>query len=53
MFFRIHRIVSGLAIVVLLAEAVSSQTKPDTVEKAFELSRATGRPIFVMAGRET
>lgn len=35
----------------LTTQAVSAQTR--TLEEATQLSKATGRPIFAMAGRET
>ena len=38
----------------VLVEAQTVPTpQPSQVSQAFELSKATGRPIFVMAGRET
>jgi|GEM_PF-5589857 len=49
-----HRIgLSLLSWTWVLAGAVWGQSSPSTVESAMQLSKATGRPIFVMAGRET
>lgn len=49
--------VKHLAGVLLLGlvwvEVTSAQTKLSSVDSALELSKATGKPIFVMAGRET
>ena len=49
--------VKQLAGVLLLGlvwvEVISAQTNLSSVDGALELSKATGKPIFVMAGRET
>ena len=49
--------VKRLACVLLLGlvwvEVTSAQTNLSSVDSALELSKATGKPIFVMAGRET
>ncbi len=49
--------VKQLAGVLLLGlvwvEVTSAQTNLSSVDGALELSKATGKPIFVMAGRET
>jgi hypothetical protein len=49
-----HRIgLSLLSWTWVLAGAIWGQSGASSVESAIELSKATGRPIFVMAGRET
>ncbi len=42
-----------LAALILPSVMASAQTKQTSVEKALEISSATGRPVFVMAGQET
>ena len=37
----------------LIAGIAIGQNAPSSVQQALDLSKATGRPIFVMAGRET
>lgn len=53
LMLTVNRLASVLLLGLIWVEVTPAQTNLSSVDGALELSKATGKPIFVMAGRET